>query len=174
MELQLLLGVWNMKPAIVAAAFRVISSCHIFRMGFSHLLSWSDLWLHHQSLQIYQKHKDVASPLIFGPSPLFASRQDCRLVGVGEASFISLAAPFIINVAPPAQSSAWLALFYMCIPVGIALVYVFGGLVGPWAGIQLSGLRVYLCFHLQYLVLCKNEFISKEAWRRLYWNNLLM
>ncbi len=37
----------------------VISSCHIFRMGFSHLLSWLDLWWHHQSLQIYQKHKVV-------------------------------------------------------------------------------------------------------------------
>ncbi|CAM6039674.1 unnamed protein product [Sphagnum compactum] len=56
------------------------------------------------------------------------------LVGVGEASFISLAAPFIDDVAPPAQSSAWLALFYMCIPVGIALGYVFGGVVGGSLG----------------------------------------
>ncbi|CAK9865801.1 unnamed protein product [Sphagnum jensenii] len=56
------------------------------------------------------------------------------LVGVGEASFISLAAPFIDDGAPPAQSSAWLALFYMCIPVGIALGYVFGGVVGGSLG----------------------------------------
>ncbi|KAL5556652.1 hypothetical protein UlMin_038888 [Ulmus minor] len=55
----------------------------------------------------------------------------CRmLVGVGEASFISLAAPFIDDNAPPAQKTAWLGMFYMCIPTGIALGYVYGGVVG--------------------------------------------
>ncbi|XP_074308943.1 putative sphingolipid transporter spinster homolog 2 [Silene latifolia] len=52
------------------------------------------------------------------------------LVGVGEASFISLAAPFIDDNAPVAQKTAWLAMFYMCIPSGIALGYVYGGIVG--------------------------------------------
>lgn len=57
----------------------------------------------------------------------------CRmLVGVGEASFISLAAPFIDDHAPPAQKTAWLAAFYMCIPAGVALGYVYGGLVGDY------------------------------------------
>ncbi|XP_076955246.1 putative sphingolipid transporter spinster homolog 2 [Bidens hawaiensis] len=55
----------------------------------------------------------------------------CRmLVGVGEASFISLAAPFIDENAPVAQRSAWLGIFYMCIPTGVALGYVYGGLIG--------------------------------------------
>ncbi|KAH7575506.1 hypothetical protein JRO89_XS02G0125300 [Xanthoceras sorbifolium] len=53
-----------------------------------------------------------------------------RLVGVGEASFISLAAPFIDDNAPVAQKTAWLSIFYMCIPTGYALGYVYGGLVG--------------------------------------------
>ncbi|KAI3978134.1 hypothetical protein MKX01_012965 [Papaver californicum] len=54
----------------------------------------------------------------------------CRmLVGVGEASFISLAAPFIDDNAPVAKKTFWLALFYMCIPVGIAVGYGYGGLV---------------------------------------------
>ncbi|EOA12509.1 hypothetical protein CARUB_v10026332mg [Capsella rubella] len=60
----------------------------------------------------------------------------CRMfVGVGEASFVSLAAPFIDDNAPHDQKSAWLALFYMCIPAGYAFGYVYGGLVGsvlPW------------------------------------------
>uniref|UniRef100_A0A1D1YRN7 Putative sphingolipid transporter spinster 2 n=1 Tax=Anthurium amnicola TaxID=1678845 RepID=A0A1D1YRN7_9ARAE len=57
----------------------------------------------------------------------------CRmLVGVGEASFISLAAPFIDDNAPVAQKTAWLAVFYMCIPTGIAIGYVYGGLVGSY------------------------------------------
>ncbi|KAG5625331.1 hypothetical protein H5410_010549 [Solanum commersonii] len=55
----------------------------------------------------------------------------CRmLVGVGEASFISLAAPFIDDNAPVAQKTAWLGIFYMCIPTGVAFGYVYGGLVG--------------------------------------------
>ncbi|XP_062015931.1 probable sphingolipid transporter spinster homolog 2 [Rosa rugosa] len=55
----------------------------------------------------------------------------CRmLVGVGEASFISLAAPFIDDNAPSPQKTAWLSIFYMCIPSGYALGYVYGGLVG--------------------------------------------
>lgn len=54
----------------------------------------------------------------------------CRmLVGVGEASFISLAAPFIDDNAPATQRTAWLGIFYMCIPTGIALGYVYGGWV---------------------------------------------
>ncbi|ANM62555.1 Major facilitator superfamily protein [Arabidopsis thaliana] len=55
----------------------------------------------------------------------------CRMfVGVGEASFISLAAPFIDDNAPQEQKAAWLGLFYMCIPSGVALGYVYGGYVG--------------------------------------------
>ncbi|KAK7302626.1 hypothetical protein RJT34_13518 [Clitoria ternatea] len=61
----------------------------------------------------------------------FWSISICRmLVGVGEASFVSLAAPFIDDHAPVAQKTAWLAIFYMCIPSGYALGYVYGGLVG--------------------------------------------
>ncbi|CAJ1961410.1 unnamed protein product [Sphenostylis stenocarpa] len=82
-------------------------------------------------------------------SPIFASLAK-RLVGVGEASFTSLAAPFIDDNAPVTQfglvedqsasmidvnicylpKTAWLAIFYMCIPSGYALGYIYGGLVG--------------------------------------------
>ncbi|KAI9090887.1 hypothetical protein K1719_028372 [Acacia pycnantha] len=59
----------------------------------------------------------------------------CRmLVGVGEASFISLAAPFIDDVAPVSQKTAWLSVFYMCIPSGFAVGYVYGGFVGSHFG----------------------------------------
>ncbi|MCO5606438.1 hypothetical protein L7F22_060626 [Adiantum nelumboides] len=54
------------------------------------------------------------------------------LVGVGEASFISLAAPFVVDNAPENKKTAWLSLFYMCIPVGMALGYVYGGVVGGY------------------------------------------
>ncbi|XP_050210106.1 probable sphingolipid transporter spinster homolog 2 [Mercurialis annua] len=58
----------------------------------------------------------------------------CRMfVGVGEASFISLAAPFIDDNAPVAKKTSWLSIFYMCIPTGYAVGYVYGGLVGSHA-----------------------------------------
>ncbi|XP_023733187.1 probable sphingolipid transporter spinster homolog 2 isoform X2 [Lactuca sativa] len=70
-----------------------------------------------------------------GLSVDFWSITICRmLVGVGEASFISLAAPFIDDNAPVAQRTAWLGIFYMCIPTGIAVGYVYGGLVGDGLG----------------------------------------
>lgn len=59
----------------------------------------------------------------------------CRmLVGVGEASFISLAAPFIDDNAPASQKTVWLSIFYMCIPGGYAIGYVYGGVVGSHFG----------------------------------------
>ncbi|KAL2629606.1 hypothetical protein R1flu_014292 [Riccia fluitans] len=56
------------------------------------------------------------------------------LVGVAEASFVSLAAPFIDDYAPPERRTAWLSYFYACIPVGVALGYVYGGVVGGNCG----------------------------------------
>ncbi|XP_010463476.1 PREDICTED: probable sphingolipid transporter spinster homolog 1 [Camelina sativa] len=55
-------------------------------------------------------------------------------VGVGEASFISLAAPYIDDSAPVERKNFWLGLFYMCIPAGVALGYVFGGYIGNHLG----------------------------------------
>lgn len=57
----------------------------------------------------------------------------CRMfVGVGEASFISLAAPFIDDNAPVAKKTVWLGVFYMCLPSGYAIGYVYGGWVGHY------------------------------------------
>eukprot|EP00898_Chlorokybus_atmophyticus_P002723 jgi/Chlat1/3451/Chrsp23S03766 len=65
-----------------------------------------------------------------GFAPNFIMLVLCRMfVGVGEASFMALASPFIDDYAPPAQKGRWLSLFYMCIPAGVALGYVFGGLI---------------------------------------------
>uniref|UniRef100_A0A1J3IV72 Putative sphingolipid transporter spinster-like protein 1 n=1 Tax=Noccaea caerulescens TaxID=107243 RepID=A0A1J3IV72_NOCCA len=75
-------------------------------------------------------------------------------VGVGEASFISLAAPYIDDSAPAARKNLWLGWFYMCIPAGVALGYVFGGYVGKHLGWRwafyieaiLMAVFVVLCF----------------------------
>ncbi|PPD88401.1 hypothetical protein GOBAR_DD14662 [Gossypium barbadense] len=88
----------------------------------------------------------VASPIF---ASLTKSHHPFRLIGVGLSVwtlaaagcgsafsfwFIAicriLAAPFIDDSAPVSQKTAWLAMFYICIPTGIAVGYVYGGFVG--------------------------------------------
>nr|GEU40184.1 probable sphingolipid transporter spinster homolog 2 isoform X2 [Tanacetum cinerariifolium] len=66
--------------------------------------------------------------LVVGFLSIFGPSQSVEF-GVGEASFISRAAPFIDDNAPVTQRTAWLGIFYMCIPTGISLGYVYSGWV---------------------------------------------
>jgi MFS transporter, Spinster family, sphingosine-1-phosphate transporter len=50
-------------------------------------------------------------------------------VGVGEASYATLSPTIIDDIAPPAAKNRWLAIFYVAIPVGSALGFLFGGFV---------------------------------------------
>lgn len=65
----------------------------------------------------------------------YRSLLTCRMVvGLGEASFVSLASPLIDDSAPAASKSRWLATFYLCIPVGYAAGYILGGVIAPALG----------------------------------------
>ena len=68
----------------------------------------------------------------------FAAR---ALVGAGEASFVALAAPFIDDSAPKRAKTMWLAMFYACVPFGVAFGIAFGGAVAPALGVAM-GVRV--------------------------------
>jgi len=56
--------------------------------------------------------------------------------GVGEASFVSLAPPVILDSSPPGRSTTWLSMFYACVPVGYAIGFVYGdgitSAMGDW------------------------------------------
>lgn len=58
------------------------------------------------------------------------------LSGVGEASFISLAPPIILDNASEKNKSTWIAIFYSTIALGYAVGYLYGGftvdLIGSW------------------------------------------
>ena len=56
------------------------------------------------------------------------------LVGIGEASFVAIAPAFLSDLFPEQRRGRVLALFYMAIPVGTALGYVIGGILGPRHG----------------------------------------
>lgn len=55
-------------------------------------------------------------------------------VGVGEASYATLAPTIIDDISEPETKNKWLAVFYMAIPVGSALGFVLGGLVESFWG----------------------------------------
>lgn len=55
-------------------------------------------------------------------------------VGVGEASYATLAPTIIDDITEPETKNRWLAVFYMAIPVGSALGFVLGGLIGTYWG----------------------------------------
>ncbi|GFR52405.1 hypothetical protein Agub_g14975, partial [Astrephomene gubernaculifera] len=79
----------------------------------------------------------AAAVLGCGGAPSFGWLLVARaFVGVGEASFVALAAPFIDDFAPVSQKTRWFAAFYLCIPVGFAAGYIVGGLLpallGSW------------------------------------------
>jgi len=77
----------------------------------------------------------VTAIFLSGVSPHYWTLLISRgLSGVGEASFQCVVPPFIDDTAPPAQRSLWLALFFMAIPVGTALGFVWGGILAPHVG----------------------------------------
>lgn len=49
------------------------------------------------------------------------------LSGVGEASFVSLAPPIVLDSASEKSKSTWIAIFYSTIALGYALGYLLGG-----------------------------------------------
>lgn len=68
----------------------------------------------------------VASGLATGKVTLFLAR---AFVGVGEASYATIAPTIIDDIAPPARKGRWLAIFFAATPIGSALGYLLGGAV---------------------------------------------
>lgn len=66
----------------------------------------------------------IASGLASSLGPLIAARV---VVGIGEASYTTLAPTIIDDVSPPDRKGKMLAIFFLAIPVGSALGYLTGG-----------------------------------------------
>lgn len=66
----------------------------------------------------------IGSGLAHGALGLSVAR---AFVGVGEASYTTLAPIVIDDVAPPAHRGKWMGIFSAAIPIGSALGYVLGG-----------------------------------------------
>jgi len=56
------------------------------------------------------------------------------LVGIGEASFVILSPTFVADMFPVEKRGRVMGVFYLAIPVGTALGYLLGGVMGPKYG----------------------------------------
>jgi MFS family permease len=52
------------------------------------------------------------------------------LVAVGEASFSTQAPAYFADILPQGQRARALGLFYLALPIGTAMAYLVGALVG--------------------------------------------
>lgn len=56
------------------------------------------------------------------------------IVGVGEATFVTIAPAFIADLFPEQVRGRMLSIFYLAIPVGTAMGYLLGGFMAPHFG----------------------------------------
>ena len=68
----------------------------------------------------------IASGLAQGFWPLLAAR---IAVGIGEASYATLAPTIIDDLTPPSGKGKALSIFYLAIPLGYAMGYILGGAI---------------------------------------------
>ena len=73
----------------------------------------------------------IASGLVHGAAHLLMAR---ALVGVGEASYATIAPTLIDEISPVEKKGRWLAVFYVAAPIGSALGYLVGGFAEKHAG----------------------------------------
>jgi MFS family permease len=68
----------------------------------------------------------IASGLAQSAGALIAAR---AMVGVGEASYATIAPTIIDDIAPPDRKTRWLAVFYAATPIGSAIGFLVGGFI---------------------------------------------
>jgi MFS family permease len=77
----------------------------------------------------------VASGMASGFWSLLVARM---VVGVGEASYATLAPTIIDDLTPPAGKGRALAIFYLAIPLGYAMGYILGGTISEGWGWRMA------------------------------------
>ena len=94
------------------------------------------------SLRFSRKRVIVAGALIWSVATLLTAFTHNfnellirhTLVGLGEASFVILSPTFVADMFPVEKRGRVMGVFYLAIPVGTALGYLLGGIMGPKYG----------------------------------------
>lgn len=76
------------------------------------------------------------------------------LTGIGEASFVCLAPPVILDIAPIEKKNIWIGIFYVANVLGYALGFVYGAQISLWLGAW------YYPFYIEGVVMAPFLFAS--------------
>lgn len=86
--------------------------------------------------------------------------------GAGEASFVCLAPPYILDNAPGKSKTTWIAIFYSALSIGSAVGYVYGNLVNEMMGGWYWPFYFESLFVIPFIVVCvfgKKEKLKVET-----------
>ena len=131
--LQADLNLNDFQLGTLASAFMLVYMCYAPVMGFladrlsrPKLIAWSAfLW--------------SSATLACGLAKNYVSLLIPRaLIGVGEGGFTTIAQPFLAEHAPKEKHAPLLAAFGLALPIGSALGYMLGGLIGQQWGWRLA------------------------------------
>ncbi len=131
--LQTDLNLTDLQLGTLASAFMLVYMCYAPVMGFladrmrrPKLIAWSAfLW--------------SGATLACGLAQNYLSLLIPRaLIGVGEGGFTTIAQPFLAEHAPKEKHAPLLAAFGLALPIGSALGYVLGGVVGGHWGWRIA------------------------------------
>lgn len=123
----------DLQLGTLASAFMVVYMCYAPVMGYladrfarPRLIGWSALlW--------------SGATLACGAAQNYVSLLLPRaLIGVGEGGFTTIAQPFLAEHYPKEKHASILAWFGLALPVGSALGYVLGGLLGQHGGWRIA------------------------------------
>ncbi len=123
----------DLQLGTLASAFMLVYMCYAPVMGYladrmhrPRLIAWSALiW--------------SGATLACGLAKNYVSLLGARaLIGVGEGGFTTIAQPFLAEHAPKEKHAPLLAAFGLALPIGSALGYILGGLIGAHGGWRLA------------------------------------
>ncbi len=131
--LQTDLNLSDLQLGTLASAFMVVYMCYAPVMGYladrfnrPKLIAWSALLWSGATLAcgLAKNYVSLLIPRAF--------------IGVGEGGFTTIAQPFLAEHAPKEKHAPLLAAFGLALPIGSALGYVLGGVVGGHWGWRIA------------------------------------
>ena len=131
--LQTDLNLSDLQLGTLASAFMLVYMCYAPVMGFL-----ADR-LSRPKLIAFSAFVWSGATLACGVAKNYISLLTARaLIGVGEGGFTTIAQPFLAEHAPKEKHAPLLAAFGLALPIGSALGYILGGLIGQHWGWRLT------------------------------------
>ena len=123
--LQADLNITDLQLGALASVFMLVYMCYAPLVGY-----FADRTPRHKWIGFSALIWSIATLACAGAKN-YASLLGARgLIGVGEAGFTTIAQPFLAENYPPQKRASILAIFGLALPLGSALGYLWGGVIG--------------------------------------------